>query len=90
MELDIFIPSLSLAVEYQGTFHYRDSALAGSVKKVQMRDNEKKQACLQFGITLIQIPHFTKKILALEDKLQFYRPDISDLSAVASGNKPLL
>lgn len=58
LELDIFVPSLSLAIEYQGYHHYHDHALFGaSVELYQRRDAEKKQLCEQQGITLVTIPY---------------------------------
>jgi hypothetical protein len=57
MELDVFIPSLQLAIEYQGEqhFHHRVSSF-GHQKRQRIRDFEKKEECRRLGITLIQIP----------------------------------
>jgi hypothetical protein len=58
MELDIFIPDLNLALEYQGEQHYQN-IFRFSEQKIQMeRDREKKQACKQSGITLIEVPYW--------------------------------
>jgi hypothetical protein len=61
MELDIFIPSLSLAFEYQGQQHFKDNLIIGSSKVLQMRDKEKEMACQQKGITLIPVIYTWKK-----------------------------
>lgn len=45
-ELDIFVPSLRVAIEYDGCYWHRDS---------QNRDKEKDLLCQQAGITLIRI-----------------------------------
>ena len=51
-ELDIFIPSLKLAFELNGIFHYEP--IYGPEKLAQMQTNDKRkaQACLEHGIEL--------------------------------------
>lgn len=59
--LDIFIPELNLAVEYQGAQHFKSVPLFGGVeglKKAQERDKIKKLRCKQNKVTLI---YFTYK-----------------------------
>jgi len=51
-ELDIYIPSLKLAFELNGIFHYEPIFGDNSLKKVQNNDNRKFQACLERGIEL--------------------------------------
>jgi hypothetical protein len=59
MELDIWIPELSLAFEYQGIQHYRISNVFESeFLRIQRNDMEKKKACQYHGITLISIPYW--------------------------------
>jgi hypothetical protein len=59
MQLDVYIPSLSLAFEYQGAQHYGQHYLFGNKTKqeVQQRDEEKRNLCLANNITLIEIPY---------------------------------
>lgn len=45
MILDVFIPSLSIAVEYHGHQHYFDHFSYGTVEERKIRDEEKKLAC---------------------------------------------
>lgn len=52
MELDVYIPSVQLAFEYQGELHYQKYA------KLDKRDEQKRRACEAEGITLIEIPYW--------------------------------
>jgi len=64
MELDIWLPNLSLAFEFQGIQHYeifwphknKDNPTSG-LDEIQRRDKEKAIACKKTGITLIEIPY---------------------------------
>lgn len=51
-ELDIYIPSLKLAVELNGIFHYEPIYGEEKLKQTQNNDNRKFQACLEKGIEL--------------------------------------
>lgn len=44
MILDVFIPSLNLAIEYQGHQHFHDHFAYGHVIGRKVRDEEKKVA----------------------------------------------
>jgi hypothetical protein len=61
MQLDIYIPSLALAFEYQGEQHYGAHYLYGSSEHQRAKDMEKQQRCKQEGITLIHIPYWWDK-----------------------------
>ena len=50
MELDIWLPELNLAFEYQGEQHYSDDVIS-------RRDREKRSACKEAGIRLIEVPY---------------------------------
>lgn len=78
MELDIYIPSMKLAFEYQGGQHYLQTTMTSSALATQQKkDEEKRQMCKQLGITLIEIPYWwdmsTNQIIATINR---HRPDI--------------
>lgn len=51
-ELDIYIPSLQLAFELNGIFHYEPIYGPDKLSKIQNNDDRKMQACLEQGIEL--------------------------------------
>ncbi len=60
MELDIWIPSIRTAVEYQGQQHFMAVDSWGgktALRKLRKRDAEKRMACLKCGIRLIEISY---------------------------------
>jgi len=61
MELDIFLPELALAFEYQGEGHYKPVSVWGNeegLKVVQALDEQKRRACMAGKITLIEVPYW--------------------------------
>jgi hypothetical protein len=67
--IDIYIPQLSIGIEYQGAQHY-EKQLAYSqdhdqFKKNKERDEMKKNLCTENGVLLIYWP-YSKKITAFE------------------------
>lgn len=76
VEFDIYIPSLAVALEYQGDQHYRQT-FRGSLHSQQQRDAEKKEICRNFGISLVEIPYWWDNSLeTLITSIQKVRPDI--------------
>lgn len=59
LELDIYIPTLNIAFEYDGEQHYKYFKFIHGNEmnfiKMQNRDNFKKDRCKELGITLIRI-----------------------------------
>lgn len=60
-ELDIYIPSLKLAFELNGIFHYEAIFGDDKLSKIQNNDNRKFQACLEKGIELCVIDVSSQK-----------------------------
>lgn len=70
-ELDIYIPSLELAFELNGIFHYEPIFGQEKLNSIKSNDNRKFQACLEHGIELCIID--TTDIKYLKDhKCQKY------------------
>jgi len=60
MELDVYIPSLEVAFEYQGEQHYFPVECWGGAPAFNdliRRDEEKRMKCSELGITLIEIQY---------------------------------
>jgi len=78
MELDIYIPSLSLAIEYQGMQHFQPVGYVYSTKdEIQERDKDKKRGCEKFGITLIEVPYWwDNSSNSLASIIRNSRPDL--------------
>jgi hypothetical protein len=51
-ELDIYIPSLNLAFELNGIFHYEPIFGEDKLSQIQNNDDRKFQACIEHGIEL--------------------------------------
>lgn len=77
VELDVFIPRYFLAFEYQGEQHYHHHYLYGTTSDQQKRDQDKRDACKEIGITLIEIPYWwDRKKDSLIATIHEYRPDL--------------
>ena len=70
-ELDIYIPSLKLAFELNGIFHYEPIYGQSKFNQIQNNDNRKFQACLEKGIELCIIDTYNVKYLKKERDIKF-------------------
>lgn len=72
--LDFFLPTLSLAIEYQGEQHFKPVELFGgkaALRNTQMRDARKRQLCKENGVRLVYFTHAEELTVELiETKLR--------------------
>lgn len=60
-ELDIYIPSLNIAFELNGIFHYEPIYGSDKLSDIKNNDSRKFQACLEQGIELVIIDTSSQK-----------------------------
>lgn len=70
-ELDIYIPSLKLAFELNGIFHYEPIYGSDKLNQIQNNDNRKFQACLEHGIDLCLIDSSKQKYFTEKSSKQY-------------------
>ena len=74
----VFLPNLSLALEYQGETHFFSTHIFGKSSDRQRADQIKFHFASQMGITLISIPFWwDKSPNSLASTIRLYRPDIT-------------
>jgi hypothetical protein len=77
MQLDIFLPRLMLALEYQGEQHFFDVVRFAPQRQYAARDEQKRIACKEIGITLVEIPFWWDfRLSSLRTTLHQVRPDL--------------
>ena len=70
MQLDGYSPDLHLAFEYQGQQHSRHLPKFGKIQNLEQRqidDALKMNLCSGHGVKLVQIPHFPKVGISLDE-----------------------
>lgn len=70
-ELDIYIPSLNLAFELNGIYHYEPIHGQDKLDKIQNNDHRKFQACLEKGIELCIIDTSQHKYVKEQTNLKY-------------------
>ena len=76
-ELDIFIPSLNLAFEINGIFHYEPIYGEKQLKRIQLNDAKKIKACAEKGITLHSIDASKQSRFTEESSTQYLQEILS-------------
>jgi len=89
-ELDIYIPSLKLAVELNGIFHYEPIYGEEKLKQTQNNDNRKFQACLEKGIELCIIDTSGQKRFTELSSKPFLEIIVNLINTKLSNNKNVL
>lgn len=70
LELDLFLPSEKLAIEYQGEFHFRKLE-AKTPSRVQVeKDQEKRMLCKENEIKLLEVPYWEANRESLLTKIK--------------------
>eukprot|EP01114_Cavostelium_apophysatum_P022236 TRINITY_DN7981_c0_g1_i1.p1 TRINITY_DN7981_c0_g1~~TRINITY_DN7981_c0_g1_i1.p1 ORF type:complete len:228 (+),score=38.11 TRINITY_DN7981_c0_g1_i1:3-686(+) len=88
VQLDVYIPSLALAFEYQGEYHYQKLARFGNAEQKRALDSQKNDICRDAGITLIEVPYWWDHSKnSLTATIQASRPDL--ISSVPPDQIPI-
>jgi hypothetical protein len=75
--MQVYIPTLHLAFEYQGETHYYTTTVLGSAAQRQLSDSAKAKIAKNDGVTLIPIPFWwDKSPSSLAATIRMYRPDL--------------
>jgi hypothetical protein len=70
-ELDIYIPSLKLAFELNGIFHYEPIYSQLKLEQTQNNDKRKFQACVEKGIEFCSIDTSSQKYFKEDSSIKF-------------------
>lgn len=71
-ELDIYIPSLKLAFELNGIFHYEPIFGESKLNSIQQNDSNKFQKCQEKGISLCVIDTSSQKYFKEQSSNKFF------------------
>ncbi len=89
-ELDIYIPSLKLAFELNGIFHYEPIYGKDKLDQIKNNDNRKFQACLEHRIEFCTIDTSQLKKFKEQNALKYLKiiQDIIDKKVQETGLEP--
>lgn len=77
LELDYYMPEISLAFEFQGRQHYKDVHAVEQADQRLRTDLNKLEACKAAGITFIEIPYWQElSSTSVSGIIQRARPDL--------------
>eukprot|EP00026_Physarum_polycephalum_P009957 Phypoly_transcript_10098.p1 GENE.Phypoly_transcript_10098~~Phypoly_transcript_10098.p1 ORF type:complete len:437 (+),score=59.46 Phypoly_transcript_10098:103-1311(+) len=81
LTVDVFLPSLSLALDYQGEQHYDSNEFFGDTVVRQNTDTEKRSILERKGYTFVQVDSWwDRSYPSLASIIHKYRPDIPFVS----------
>jgi len=84
-QLDVFLPEIGLAFEYQDAQHFEQIGVYGEANDRIVRDETKAMHCRAQGVTLIAVPYWwNKKRPALLEAIFAERPDLYSRQLKAS------
>lgn len=89
-ELDIYIPSLKLAFELNGIFHYEPIFSKEKLDKIQNNDNRKILACAERGIGLCIIDVSHQKYFKEQSSMKFLDIIKNIIDLKLSGSSPVI
>ena len=67
LELDVYIPHLKLAIEWNGIYHIEPIRGNDALQKIIGKDNKKQKLCKELGITLLTISDRTSHKKFIEE-----------------------
>ena len=88
-ELDIYIPSLKLAFELNGIFHYEPIYGPDKLASIQNNDTRKAQACLEHGIELCLVDVSTFTYFKEQKAMKFLTIIQNIIDSKLSGSSPV-
>jgi hypothetical protein len=89
-ELDIYVPSLKLAFELNGIFHYIPVYGPEKLASMQSNDARKVQACIERGISLCVIDVSYQKYFKEQSSMKFLAIIQNIIDSKLPGSSPVI